>query len=384
MKISIIGSGFTGSSSALFLCRHKLTTITIYDKFDQVQTVGAGILIQPSSMEILKKLHLYDELIKNGEKVYYLEGINHRNRQVFLASYHDYAPDCFGIGIHRSILFNALYNQCKLQSNINFQLKQEIKSIDELKTTNDLVIVANGSHSQLREQVPIKHSYRLYPYGCLWTTIEDDDIVKNNLRQYVRYSQEMFGILPSGINENHKRIVSVFWSLPIRLRNTYSMNNIFPAMKFYLSKNNDEQFYDKLQQANYSFGIYADVFMQRYDHENIVFIGDAAHGMSPQLGQGANMAFIDSYFLDKILIENNFNIQLALKIYTQIRKKHLRFYSQASQFLTPLYQSDQQFYGRFRDILFTISKHMTFSRKISSQILCGKRISWIRNKEIQY
>jgi 2-polyprenyl-6-methoxyphenol hydroxylase-like FAD-dependent oxidoreductase len=193
----------------------------------------------------------------------------------------------------------------------------------------------------------------------------------------------MFGILPSGINDNLKRIVSVFWSLPIRSKNTYSMEKILQAMKFHLNEKNNG-FLEKLQQANYSFAVYADVYMQRYHHENVVFIGDAAHGMSPQLGQGANMAFIDSYFLDKVLINSNNNIEVALKIYTQLRRKHLRFYSQASKFLTPLYQSDREFYGRFRDLLFTISKQMKFSRKISSEILCGKRISWIRNKEIQY
>jgi 2-polyprenyl-6-methoxyphenol hydroxylase-like FAD-dependent oxidoreductase len=361
-----------------------LNTITLYDKFDKVQTLGAGILMQPSSMEILKKLDLYDELIKNGEKVYYLEGINHRGRQVFLTSYNDYAPDCFGIGIHRSVLFNSLYNKCKMQSNIKFELNQEIKSLADLRSTCDLLIVANGSHSNLREQIPIKQSYKLYPYGCLWTTIEDDEIVQNYLCQYLKYSQEMFGILPSGINDNLKRIVSVFWSLPIRLKATYSMEEILKAMRFYLNEKN-AYFFEKLKQANYSFAIYADVYMKKYHHENIVFIGDAAHGMSPQLGQGANMAFIDSYFLDKVLINNNnSNIELALKNYTQLRKKHLRFYTQASQFLTPLYQSDQELYGRFRDLLFTISKQMKFSRKISSQILYGKRTSWIRNKEIEY
>jgi 2-polyprenyl-6-methoxyphenol hydroxylase-like FAD-dependent oxidoreductase len=258
-----------------------LNTITLYDKFDKVQTVGAGILMQPSSMEILKKLNLYDELLKNGEKVYNLEGINHRGRQVFLTSYNDYAPECFGIGIHRSILFQSLYNKCKMQSNIKFELNQEIISLDDIKSTSDLLIVANGSHSNLREQVPIKQSYRLYPYGCLWTTIEDDQIAVNRLCQYVKYSQEMFGILPSGINENLKRIVSVFWSLLIRLKNTYSMQKISESMKFYLNEENNH-FLEKLQQSNYSFAVYADIYMRQYHHENIVFIGDAAHVMSPQ------------------------------------------------------------------------------------------------------
>jgi 2-polyprenyl-6-methoxyphenol hydroxylase-like FAD-dependent oxidoreductase len=193
----------------------------------------------------------------------------------------------------------------------------------------------------------------------------------------------MFGILPSGINNNRKRIVSVFWSLPIGSKETYSIENVLEAMKFHLSQENS-YFFEKLKQTNYSFAVYADVYMQRYSHENIVFTGDAAHGMSPQLGQGANMACIDSYFLDKSLTDSNYNVELALKNYIYLRKKHLKFYSQASKFLTPLFQSDQQLYGRFRDLLFTISKQMKFSRKMSSQILYGKRTSWIRNKEIEY
>lgn len=383
MKIKIIGSGFAGLSSALYLSRRPSNVITIYDKFEHVRTVGAGIMIQPSSMEILKDLNLYDHLISHGEKVYNLVGINHRDRPVFLTSYHNYAPQSFGIGIHRSILFQLLYNQCKSKENIKFELGQEIQSLEDASRSSDLLIVANGSHSSLREQAPIKQSYRLYPYGCLWTTIEEEHTSPNTLCQYIKYSQEMLGILPSGKDTNGKRIVSVFWSLPVSLRNTYTKEEILNGMKFHL-RHQKSQVIEKLNQADYSFAAYADVYMKKYDHKNIVFIGDAAHGMSPQLGQGANMALLDSYFLNKVLIENNNNLEVALPQYTLLRRPHIKFYTQASKLLTPLYQSEYQFYGRFRDVLFFTAKHMKFSRFISSQILCGRKNSWIRNKEINY
>ena len=231
MRINIVGSGFAGLSSALFLSRHKLNKITLHEKFDRVQTVGAGILIQPSAIEILKKLDLYEPLVAHGEKINYLQGMNHRGREVFLTSYSDYAPDCFGVGIHRSSLFKALYAKCSMESNIEFRHNQEITSLADLQSRSDLLIVASGSHSSLREQVPIRQSCRVYPYGCLWTTIEDEHIAPHYLRQYLRHSQEMFGILPSGINERGKRIVSVFWSLPVRARQTYTKDEILQAMK---------------------------------------------------------------------------------------------------------------------------------------------------------
>ena len=76
------------------------------------------------------------------------------------------------------MLFKALYEKCKLQSNIKFQLNQDIKSLTEIKTMSNLLNVANGSHSTLRKQIPIKQSYQLYP---LWTTIEDDQITYVNI-----------------------------------------------------------------------------------------------------------------------------------------------------------------------------------------------------------
>ena len=57
--------------------------------------------------------------------------------------------------------------------------------------------------------------------------------------------------------------------------------------------------------------------MEQYDQEKVVIIGDTTHGMSSQLGQNVNMAFINSYFLDKVLTNHNDNLKLTLKYCTQ-------------------------------------------------------------------
>lgn len=140
---------------------------------------------------------------------------------------------------------------------------------------------------------------------------------------------------------------------------------------------------EKIENTNLNFATYADVSMKQYNYKNIVVIGDAAHGMSPQLGQGANMAFIDAYFLNQVLA-NYDSLEESLTAYSLLRKSHLKFYSQASKFLTPLFQSDNQLYGVIRDYLFSYSQKFNISRKISSHILCGKKTSWFFNNEIEY
>lgn len=376
MKIFIIGCGFAGLSSALLLSK-KGHNITLFDQFKKVEMIGAGLLLQPSSIPVLKLLNIYDKIEKIGEKIYSLNGKNHFKKTVFETNYLDYQKDSFGIGIHRSELFNLLYEECLKQENISFSLGKHIDDINTLKKECDLLIIANGSHSKLREQMPIKQSYKLYPYGCVWTTINDEYLCSGILQQYMKYSKEMFGILPSGLI-NNKRKVSIFWSLPISNEFNYSKENIIKEMSKFVKG----RILEKVGNENFIFAKYADVTMKTYNYENIVVIGDAAHGMSPQLGQGANMAFLDSYYLSKVLDETN--LEKSLSYYTLIRKKHLKFYTQASKFLTPLFQSNSILNGLIRDVLFLCSKNMSITKKFSSAILCGKKLSWLNNKEIKY
>lgn len=378
MKIGIIGCGFAGLSSALFLAKdHKITLI---EKFSTPQARGAGILIQPSSQIILNKLNLLVPLLNIGEKIFELKGINHNNKLVFATYYKDYHVDSFGIGIKRSYLFDILYQQCKEQPSIEFKLNTNIDNIEDIRHEYDLLIIASGSHTTLRNQLPIKSIYQIYPYGCLWGLIEENDISKNYLQQYVKYSKEMFGLLPSGVDNLNQRILSVFWSLPVKIKDNHNLSHIYNCMKKYCV---ETSLIEKIENTNLNFATYADVSMKQYNYKNIVVIGDAAHGMSPQLGQGANMAFIDAYFLNQVLA-NYDSLEESLTAYSLLRKSHLKFYSQASKFLTPLFQSDNQLYGVIRDYLFSYSQKFNISRKISSHILCGKKTSWFFNNEIEY
>ena len=54
-----------------------------------------------------------------------------------------------------------------------------------------------------------------------------------------------------------------------------------------------------------------------------MWLGDAAHAMSPQLGQGANLALWDAMVLADALSAHG---SRALPAYTRARRPHLGFY----------------------------------------------------------
>jgi len=60
--------------------------------------------------------------------------------------------------------------------------------------------------------------------------------------------------------------------------------------------------------------------------------------MSPQLGQGANMALIDAAVLANTW-ESRSDIPSVFEDYSKRRKRHIAYYQLSSRIMTPLYQS---------------------------------------------
>jgi hypothetical protein len=87
-----------------------------------------------------------------------------------------------------------------------------------------------------------------------------------------------------------------------------------------------------------AFTQYRDVRMRRWHGERIVFLGDAAHATSPQLGQGANLALWDAMCLADAMAAGHGDVTAALAAYTAARRRHLDYYQLATRALTPFVQ----------------------------------------------
>ena len=142
---------------------------------------------------------------------------------------------------------------------------------------------------------------------------------------------------------------------------------------------------------------------------SVVYIGDAAHGeslfifsskglfsffsprvlgMSPQLGQGANMALLDSSILSECLLDcntvrNPASVACALSKFSQRRQSQLAFYQMVSRLLTPVFQSHSATLGVTRD-LFTgpLTQRVPFIRQQALLSLAGMKTSLFGELEL--
>lgn len=379
--IAIVGAGFAGLASATLLARAG-HLVTVFEKFAAPQAVGAGILIQPTGLAAMRTLGIYDDILAHGARVNNLCGVSHTGRQVLDIQYERWQTGSFGVGLHRGALFNALWKSAS-EAGVKIVTGQEMTQLDALQGY-DLRVIADGANSQLRAQlrttVGLKFKDKLYPWGAVWAVLPDpDQQYGSTLWQWCRQAKQMLGIMPTGFAPNSQTpVVSLFWSLRADRFDDWrkaglqawkdSVLALNPACAELLANITS---IDQLTWARYH-----DIVMPRYHTDSEVVIGDAAHATSPQLGQGTNLALLDAVALAESLA-NSESIPAALAAYTQARKGHLHFYSQASRLLTPLFQSDLTVLPWFRDRLMATSSTWPMLKSLNLQTLVGVRKSWL-------
>lgn len=383
MRVGIIGCGVAGQASAIALARAG-HDVTVFERFASARPIGAGLLLQPSGQRALERLGLRAEAEHWGAHVQCLDGRSPTGRRILEL---DYRPGEHGLGIHRGALFNMLHGAI-LQTNAVLKLNFDVASIEdpfhpvvvsrsgEREGPFDLLLDCAGAHDALREHLDVRLRAPIYKWGAVWAALPDrTGAFGGALRQVYDSANVMMGILPLGRapDGGDTQMVAFFWSLK---RDDYENQKAagidvlkqraltyWPAAKPIID---ELKSWDDL-----SFATYRDVSVRPTIVGRTVILGDAAHGTSPQLGQGANLALLDAVTLAHCL--KNKNTDTALTRYDTLRRRHTAFYTWASRAMTPVFQSDSRIIGWLRDTFLYPSGKLPGVRYIMRTTLGGVR-----------
>lgn len=390
MDVGVIGCGTAGSAAAVFLARagHR---VTVYERVASPGPVGAGITIQPTGLHVLARLGLYDDIVARGARIDRLLCETRARKAVVDLTYETIAPGFFGVGLHRGVLFEALLSAACGEPNIRLRTGIEIVDLarsskgrwlvdtaGERHGPHELVVVADGARSQLRDDTGTSKSIEPYPWGALWFVGRDErsaeDPGASRLHQVVDGCGTFLGLLPTGrAPGSDERLVSLFWSI--------RGDRVAAWRERGLSAWKDEvrtlapeagPVLDQIEhQEQMLYASYHDVVMHRWTTRDVVYLGDAAHATSPQLGQGCNLALWDAMELADALAEEERDLAVALDRYTRRRRDHLAFYQLATRWLTPFFQGDVAWLGRARDLFMPIMSAVPPLRKIMTLVMVG-------------
>lgn len=318
-KVIIIGGGIGGVTAAIALKRAG-KDVTVYERAEELREVGSGLPLWTNALRALHKLGLGDELGKLGVQVTSVRVSTWRGDTLTDTSNDKYLKrlGTITIVVHRAELLALLLKtlgEDRVQLGMNcvgitqdetgvcarFEGGQEVRG--------DVLIGADGIHSIIRTQLfgLIKPGY--VGYTC-WRGLAH--ISRTGLETWAWGKGCQFGITPMSQER-------AYWFMQKYapegekdkpggkksevLAMCHDWHDPIPAVIEATAET------DILRND-----IYELQHLRRWSQGRVTLLGDAAHAMTPNLGQGACQAIEDAVALGECL-KNTTDIPAALKLY---------------------------------------------------------------------
>jgi 2-polyprenyl-6-methoxyphenol hydroxylase-like FAD-dependent oxidoreductase len=355
-RVGVVGLGVAGAATAYLLARdgHR---VTVLEQSERVGPVGAGVLLQTSGQEVLRRLGVLDAVTARAAPIDGLFARHDTGRTLIRHHYADLSPGFLAYGVHRGVLFGALHELLQTQP-VDVRLGCDVTGRDVgtggVYLTDragrrhgpfDFVVAGDGARSRLREACGFKASVLKYPHGTLWVIAPGR--FKGHLLQVVRDTRRLFGLLPLGDG-----LVTMYWGLPVRefdglkARGLDSLKE--EILRFAPEAGEVLDFLHDFEQLLLT--TYQHVRMRRWHDDTLLFLGDAAHAMSPHLGQGINLALVDAWRFANCL-RSAPDPPAAFAAFRERQRAFVRYYATVTWFLSPFFQSDWRILGWGRDMV---------------------------------
>lgn len=384
LRIAIVGCGTAGPAAAVLLKRQG-HEVTLFERAPECRAVGAGFLLQPSGMAVLDELGIREKVLAHAAKVECLHVEDVSGDTLLELKYDEIGQDRFGAGLHRPVLLEYLI-EAMHEAEVVVRWGCEIETVSRLSSgwslvsTDggewqgfDLLVVADGARSKLRDLVGTGGVNRGYPWGAHWFIGKNDGVFpENELYQVVDGTRRLGGFLATGRDLNDSApLVSLFWSIRIeddarwRVRPLDEWKQEIIKLCPKSSRLLDQiTSWDQVLTARYG-----DVRMRRWYGDGVVVLGDAGHAMSPQLGQGVNLALADASCLADCISRHP--LGEALRRYQRRRWLALRYYAVATRWLTPWFQSDHEWLTPLRKGFFLMAQNLRPARLLMTRSMAG-------------
>lgn len=368
-KVLISGAGVAGLATALQLDTEKYD-IHLVERADEFLSAGYAIILWKSGYDVLNHLLEHQEMpfIEPIEKAYFYGRSSLE---------HLHTTDSRGLihSVNRSDLIDHLsaeYSDKIGQQKIAF--KSQIKHIEQNETICrvqfdnseieefDLVILADGMHSQMRDSKFIT-KHKEYPYKINYQWIELDGDVE--------------GEVDYGFTENFAYLLYTAGSRAVL--GIYDITGKTPRSEIeerIASTLADRTKVKFLHETATDFTVEEIAVDRAYDSK-IILVGDAYHGHSPTIGFGTSAALEDGITLAIELNKIGSNSSLeeldqTLKKYENIRNARIQRIYRFSAVMEKLIISDSKMHVAIVTELLKLGAWMPFEdwfmRLLSSKI----------------
>ena len=329
--------------------------VTVYERASAFIEVGAGISLWPNATRVLRSLGVLEEVLAGGEIVAQFN--LHRPSGSLISTIPMCGFSTPALCIHRADLHRAIRNQLPDRClKLNQRFESFARESDQviamfaggLEASADGLIAADGINSAIRAQIhgACEPVYRGY---CIWRGIAPE--IKGAVQGHISEtwgSGRRFGILPMGRGR-------ICW---YATRNSASSQSDAPEGRksevLAMFKDWHDPISALIEATNPADIIKNDARdrkrLKKWGDGCVTLLGDAAHPITPNVGQGACMAIEDAACLAKCLVGAS-DVTSAFRTYEAMRGPRTAYVARQARRIGAIGQWEHPWIVRGRDFL---------------------------------
>ena len=311
----IVGGGFAGLSAACALAQRGWR-VRLHERATELRTAGAGINVYENGLRVLEALGALEDTIRDGAQARLRET---RDQDDELLSVHHW--DVRVYGVLRQRMIDALAAAARRagaeivtgSEGIGVTADGQLTLASGERPRADLVVAADGVNSRLRDALGLVAVRRYLRDGCIRVLIPARSREEGLDTRTIEYWSGHRRLLYNPCNTDQLYLAL---SMPhddeagraLPLDKPLWMRS-FPHLAGLIGRIGDGGRYDRFEYIR----------LKRWSAGRVAVIGDAAHALPPNIGQGAGCAMMNALSL-AVYLEKHSDVDRALSAWEEAER----------------------------------------------------------------
>jgi 2-polyprenyl-6-methoxyphenol hydroxylase-like FAD-dependent oxidoreductase len=290
----------------------------VHERSDQIRTTGAGIYIYENGLRVLEAVGAYAAAVEGAPFAHTREVRDDRNRTIATHKWQGSRV----YSIVRQTVINALAESAKISGVEIYTGSQavaassagEVTFADGKRVKADLVIGADGANSRVRDSLGLLDRRKPLVDGCtrllIPKTAEEEGQDGATTVEYWSGSRRVL-YTPCSPNEVYIALTMLHSddtakAVPV---DKAAWKRWFPYLETLIDRLGDEGRYDRFEYIR----------LKKWSAGKVAIIGDAAHALPPNIGQGGGCAMMNALSM-AVYLDREKDVPAALEAWERAER----------------------------------------------------------------